>query len=246
VRNYHTLFRKFRASCKERFKKTKKLLVLILVFSDRRYLLLVLPSLFCYTTLMTPLESLLQFVRFTHLSHKVERVARIAGETRYANMVEHSYQLTLLAWYLIEKEKLSLNKDLVIKYALVHDLVETYAGDTYAHGTEGKETKALREHEAQERIASEFPEFKDLHAYIETYELKQDPESRFVYALDKLIDPINIYLEDGKLWHEKNVTLQEVLDYKTEKIAVDALVTRYFEELVALFREKEDILFSKK
>ncbi|KKS39158.1 MAG: Metal dependent phosphohydrolase [Parcubacteria group bacterium GW2011_GWD2_42_14] len=209
------------------------------------FFLLALPSLLCYTTSMTPLESLLQFVRFTHLTHKVERVARIPGETRYANTVEHSYQLTLLAWYLIEKENLHLDKDLVIKYALVHDLVETYAGDTYAHGTEGKENKALREHEAQERMASEFPEFKDLHAYIEAYELKQDPESRFVYALDKLIDPVNIYLEDGKLWHEKNVTLQEVLDYKTEKIAVDATVAKYFEELVVLLRKKENTLFPK-
>ena len=194
---------------------------------------------------MSSLESLLQFVHFTHLTHKVERVARIPGETRYANTVEHSYQLTLLAWYLIEKERLPLNKDLVIKYALVHDLVETYAGDTYAHGTEGKDSKVQREHEAQKRIAVEFPEFKDLHTYIEAYELKQDPESRFVYALDKLIDPVNIYLENGKLWHEKKVTLQEVLDYKTEKIAVDPTVSKYFTELVVLFREKEDILFPK-
>lgn len=192
---------------------------------------------------MTPLESLLQFVHFTHLTHKVERVARISGETRYANTVEHSYQLTLLAWYLIEKDKLPLDRDLVIKYALVHDLVETYAGDTYAHGTEGKDTKAQREHDAQERMATEFPEFSDLHKYIEDYEAKQDPESRFVYALDKLIDPVNIYLEDGKLWHEKNVTLQEVLDYKTEKIAVDPTISKYFNELVVLFREKEKTLF---
>lgn len=194
---------------------------------------------------MTPLESLLQFVRFTHLTHKVERVARIPGETRYANTVEHSYQLTLLAWYLIEKENLPLNKDLVIKYALVHDLVETYAGDTYAHGTEGKETKAQREHEAQERIAKEFPEFSDLHECIQVYETKQDPESRFVYALDKLVDPINIYLEDGKLWHEKGVVLQEVLDYKTEKISIDPIISKYFSELVILLHKKEDILFPK-
>lgn len=192
---------------------------------------------------MTPLQSLLQFAHFTHLTHKVERVARIPGETRYANTVEHSYQLTLLAWYLIEKENLPLNKDLVIKYSLVHDLVETYAGDTYAHGTEGKDTKVQREHDAQKRIALEFPEFNDLHAHIQAYETKQDPESRFVYALDKLIDPINMYMEDGKLWHEKNITLQEVLDYKTEKIAVDPTVSKYFAELVTLLREKEGILF---
>lgn len=192
---------------------------------------------------MTPLESLLQFVHFTHLTRQVVRVARTPGETRYENTVEHSYQLTLLAWYLIEKEKLPLNKDLVIKYALVHDLVETYAGDTYIFDTKGKESKAQREHDAQKRIASEFPEFNELHTLIQAYELKQDPESRFVYALDKLIDPISIYMENGKLWHEKNITLQSMLDYKTEKIAIDPTVSKYFEELVVLLREKEALLF---
>jgi putative hydrolases of HD superfamily len=192
---------------------------------------------------MTPLESLLQFVRFTHLTHKVERVARIPGETRYANTVEHSYQLTLLVWYLIEKESLPLDKDLAIKYALVHDLVETYAGDTYIYDTKGKESKARREHDALERIAIEFPEFPELHTYIQSYETKQDPESRFVYALDKIIDPINIYLDDGKLWHEKNVTLQELLQNKTEKVQTDPTVSKYFTYLVTLLQEKESLLF---
>jgi putative hydrolase of HD superfamily len=195
---------------------------------------------------MSPLDSLLQFVHFTHLTHKVERVAHIPGETRYANTVEHSYQLTLLAWYLIEKEKLPLNKDLVIKYALVHDLVETYAGDTFIYDMEHKETKVQREHEAQERMASEFPEFPELHACIQAYETKSDPESRFVYALDKIIDPINIYMDNGKIWHEKKITLQALLHYKTEKISVDPTVAKYFAELVTLLKEKEDILFPPK
>jgi putative hydrolase of HD superfamily len=192
---------------------------------------------------MTSLDSLLHFVHFTHLTHKVERVARTPGETRYANTVEHSFQLTLIAWYLIEKEILPLNKDLVIKYALVHDLVETYAGDTYIYDPESVATKLKREKEAMEKIARTFPEFTSLHAYIKRYESKNDPESRFVYALDKLIDPINIYMDGGKLWHEKRVTLEALLQNKTEKISVDPTVQKYFEELVQLLKEKEEVLF---
>ncbi len=207
---------------------------------------LALPSSLCYTTLMSNLDSLLQFVHFTHLTHKVERVARIPGETRYANTVEHSYQLTLLAWYLIEKEKLPFDKDLVIRYALIHDLVETYAGDTYIYDVVQKETKEKREHDAQVRIASEFPEFEDLHTHIQKYEAKLDAESRFVYALDKLIDPLNIYLEEGKLWREKEVTLEALLTNKTEKVAIDPTVSKYFDELVNLLREKEKTLFTTK
>ena len=198
-----------------------------------------------YDTKMTDIESLLQFTAFTHQTHKVERVARINGMNRYANTVEHSYQLTLLAWYLIEKEKLPLDKDLVIKYALVHDVVETYAGETYIHDKKARATKEKREHEAQVRIESEFPEFPDMHTLIKSYEAKEDAESNFVYALDKLIDPINIYIENGKLWHEKQICLQDVLDSKTEKIHVDKTVNKYYEQLVVLLRKNESTLFPK-
>ncbi len=192
---------------------------------------------------MSPLDELLEFTKFTLSANKVERVANTPGVKRCANVVEHSYQLTLLAWYLIDKEKLKLDKNLVIKYALVHDLIETYAGDTYIYDKESIKTKSKREHDAQKRIESEFPDFNDLNSLIHSYELKNDVESRFVYALDKLIDPLNIYLDDGKLWHEMKVTLQMLLDYKTEKINVDPTVTKYYEQLLVLLREKEDTLF---
>lgn len=180
---------------------------------------------------MTDLDSLLSFVRFTHEAHKVERVARIPGTERYANMVEHSYQLTLLAWWFIEKEKLPLNKELVLKYALIHDIVETYAGDTYFYDTEAIATKEKREHDARNKIAALFPDFPELTSLIDSYETKSDAESRFVYALDKLIDPLNIYLEDGKLWKEKGVTLEMLDKNKRMKVALDATVANYYDAL---------------
>lgn len=144
---------------------------------------------------MPHLDQLLDFVRFTHAAHKVERVARIPGTDRSATMVEHSYQLTLLAWFLIDSCKLTLDKDKVIRYALVHDLVETYAGDTYFYDTAGEATKDKREKEAQDRIEREYPQFGDLHETIKEYEKHSDAESRFVYALDKLIDPLTSTLK---------------------------------------------------
>ncbi len=192
---------------------------------------------------MSDLSKLLDFSKFILKAHKVERVARTPGVKRYSNVVEHSYQLTLMAWYIIDKEKLPLNKDLVIKYSLIHDLVETYAGDTYIYDTAGKETKEKRECEAQKRIQKEFPDFEDLNTLIEKYENKADAESRFVYALDKLIDPINIYLDDGKIWHKKKITLQMLINNKTDKIKTDKTVTKYYKQLLTLLENKKDILF---
>lgn len=189
------------------------------------------------------LERLLDFVRLTHLAHKVERVARIPGTKRCANMVEHSWQLTLLAWYLIEHEKLALDTNLVLRYSLVHDVVETYAGDTYFYDAAAEETKHEREAAALVRLQESFPDFPSLYETIARYEERTDPESRFVYALDKLIDPLNIYLENGLLWREKGVTLDMLLAKKEEKVRHDPTVLRYYNDLKALLIENEVHLF---
>ena len=182
-------------------------------------------------------------MRFTHDAHRIERIARIPGEKRSATMVEHSWQLALLAWYIIDTEKLSLNKELVLKYAIAHDLVETYAGDTYIYDETAKATKEKREEEALTKIKTNISEFPGLATTIEKYEKKQDAESKFVYALDKLIDPLNIYLEGGLLWHEKGVTLDMLLSYKLKKVSSDKNVERIFLALVEKLKSEEADLF---
>ena len=195
---------------------------------------------------MISLDQLIEFTKFTHVFHHTGRVARIPGFDRYANAVEHSYQVTLLAWYLAVANDLPLDKDLVIKYALVHDTVEAYAGDTYAWDPEAVATKAAREENARKKLEQTFPEFPDLHNLLERYEKREDKESRFVYALDKIIDPLNIYLEDGKLWNEAKLSLEEIRQFKDPRIAVCKDVEKYWLELTAIFKEREEQLFEKR
>ena len=160
-------------------------------------------------------------------------------------MVEHSWQLAMLAWYVIDTEKLPLDKGKVLQYALAHDLVETYAGDTYFYDPEAEATKHQREKEAQERIAKEHPEFASLHATISAYEAREDEESKFVYALDKTIDPLNIYLEDGLLWREKGVTLEMLLEKKLAKVKCSATPQKLFDTLFERIRAQQKRLFSE-
>src|SRR5580704_1310169 len=93
----------------------------------------------------------------------VERVMHVKGREQRENDTEHSYTLAMLAWYLADAFDLGLDKDRLLRYALVHDLVEVYAGDTYVLDEEGLKTKHEREEKARLRLIEEFPEFKDLH-----------------------------------------------------------------------------------
>ena len=162
------------------------------------------------------LEQLIDFVNFTHEFREVVRVARSPHGKRFENDAEHSYQVAMVAWFLIEQDKLKLNKELCFMYSLSHDMVEVYAGDTYIFDTNSSASKHKREKEALRKIKKRFPNFKNLIRIIEKYEKRNDKESKFIYALDKIITPIQIYLEEGKLWKERKVTLANLIKYNFE------------------------------
>src|SRR6185503_15785376 len=96
----------------------------------------------------------------------VERVAHVGSRESKENDAEHSYSLSMLAWYMTDAFELALDKNTLLRYALVHDLVEAYAGDTYIWDEARKKTKHEREEKARLQLIDEFPEFKDLHATI--------------------------------------------------------------------------------
>ncbi|HET8581531.1 MAG TPA: HD domain-containing protein [Candidatus Paceibacterota bacterium] len=188
------------------------------------------------------LDRLLSFLSLTHAAHRVERVARIPGETRRANMVEHSWQVAMAAWYVMDTQHLALDRERVLAYALCHDIVEAYAGDTYIYDEACRETKEERERAARERIAADHPEFSSLIETMAAYERRDDEESRFVYALDKMMDPLNIYMEDGLLWKEHGVTLAMATEYKEARVRThggvfELLYRPLWERLAARERE---------
>lgn len=192
------------------------------------------------------LDRLLSFAKIIADLQAVERVIRVRRSERWENDVEHSYSLAMLAWYIVDTEKLPLDRDTVFRYALAHDLVEVYAGDTYLY-SEDKEllaSKPERERLAAERLAREFPEMPDMHAAIAGYVTKEDAESRFVYALDKIEPILKIYLDGGETWQKKGITLEKVYESKKDKVALSPEIQPYFDELMVLLRKEEKTLFS--
>lgn len=191
------------------------------------------------------LERLLTFARMQMEFQKVERVLRVPGmPDRWENDAEHSYNLAMMAWYIVTSEQLDLDVDRVIKYGMIHDLVEVYAGDTYIYGsTDELASKHEREAAAAQRLAEEFPDFPDLHTLIETYEKREDAESRFIYALDKLQPIIHIYLDDGATWKEVGITLAMAIENKTPKIAVSPEIKEYYDELMLILHSRQEELF---
>jgi len=177
------------------------------------------------------LNRILELQSFVQNFHYIERVVHLSDTSeRRESDTEHSYSLAMMAWFVaLHFPELDTNK--CIRLALVHDLVEIYAGDTFTFGDkELIASKAQRELAALERIEKEWPDFKELSDDIHEYENLETPESSFVFALDKIIPSIVIYLGGGKTWRDHSITLEQIREVKERKVK-SPLVLHYYDEL---------------
>jgi hypothetical protein len=117
---------------------------------------------------------------------------------RRENDAEHSFSLGIVALCAAPLLDEPLDSGLVAQYALVHDLVEIYAGDTPVYrDPAAKRTKQSRERQAREEINAQFRGVcPDILRRIDEYNKLTTPEARFVYALDKIIPHAMVILGD--------------------------------------------------
>lgn len=118
----------------------------------------------------------------------VRRSHYLPGTDERENDIHHSFSVAMLAWFVHDRLELGLDMEKVMKYALVHDLVEVYAGDTNAYAdARTREHKKTMEAASLEKIEAEFRTiFPDLTSCIRAYEARSDAEARFVWTIDKM------------------------------------------------------------
>jgi putative hydrolases of HD superfamily len=193
------------------------------------------------------LEKLFNYFDLLRKFQRVERQTEINGIERKENDAEHSYQVAMVAWYLAEKFELGLDTGKLVKYALVHDMVEIYAGDTgtFNETTDRRESKQEREQKSLERISKEMEDFASLIKTLQSYEEQQDAEAVFVKAVDKIVSPVNIYMDKGHSWQQEKVTFADFLKFKEPKMYIHPVVAKLYEELKLLLEKDKDNLFYK-
>ncbi|SRR5581483_9904498 len=193
------------------------------------------------------LDDLLAFTAFTHDIRNVKRSMWVKDEEQLENDSEHSFQIALIALFLIQQNKLPLDAYKAMGLALVHDILEVHSGDTYIYGVQGDiVTKQDREAQAVTRLKEQWPDQKFMLDLIDEYEAKATAEAKFVYALDKLVPILNNVLDNGRNWQHDNITLDQLQEAKTKKITVDAEVGRYYELVLALLRARPELFSGKK
>lgn len=143
----------------------------------------------------------------------VLRQTLLADGSRQENDAEHSWHFALAAMILREyacSEEVDLFR--VLKMALIHDLVEVYAGDTFAYDEQGYMDKEAREEAAADRLFGLLPDDqgKEIRALWEEFDAMQTPDSLYASALDRLMPLLNNYLTQGHTWKKGNVKSPQV------------------------------------
>lgn len=144
-------------------------------------------------------------LRFTAEIDKMTAVYRktlLIDRSRAENDAEHSWHIAVMALLFEEYavEKVDLRH--AIEMLIVHDLIEIYAGDTFAYDVEGNKTKAVREEEAARKLFSILPEEqgKKIRALWEEFDARATPDARYADCLDKLQPYFHNILTEGFTW----------------------------------------------
>jgi putative hydrolases of HD superfamily len=186
------------------------------------------------------------YLAFLKKFQQIERsIYAVEGSKRFENDMEHIGQLGSVCWYMIEAMKLKMDVGLVLKYVMAHDLIEVYSGDTdpYLSEEEYRNSKAEREEKAAKRMREEFSEFAEVNDMIEEYEHKATPEARFVYAVDKLLPIVNIFITGDDYYTRNKLTEEIWRNHNLPKMAKDPNLTAIIEDLVGFMKKERSDLF---
>lgn len=159
------------------------------------------------------LEQQIAFCREIDKEKFIGRQTWLTGAVRKENDAEHAWHMAVMTVLLSEYANEEIDVLRTMTMLLIHDLVEIYAGDTYAYDEEGKKTQKSRELAAADRLFQMLPEdqgekFREIW---EEFEAENTPESRFARTMDNLQPMMLNAATDGKSWADRGIRLSQIL-----------------------------------
>jgi len=156
-----------------------------------------------------------QQLKFSAEIDKMTQVYRrtlLISGVRQENDAEHSWHVAVMALlfkeYCIEEP----NVERAIKMLVVHDLIEIYAGDTFAYDVKGNQDKAEREALAADKLYSQLPEEQgaELRALWEEFDAMETVDAKYAACMDRLQPLLHNTLTEGHTWRDGGAVRPQV------------------------------------
>lgn len=158
------------------------------------------------------LDQQLKFVAEIDKMTQIFRRTMLIDGSRRENDAEHSWHIAVMALLFSDyvKEKPDLGR--VVKMLVVHDLVEIYAGDTFAFDVEANKSKEENEIAAADKLFSQLPEKqgKEIRSLWEEFDEMKTPDSIYANCMDRVQPFLHNTLTTGATWVEGGVAKSQV------------------------------------
>lgn len=158
-------------------------------------------------------EKQLAFILEADKEKNILRQTHLSGHGRRENDAEHAWHMAMMIYLLKEYANEEIDVAKAMMMALIHDVVEIDAGDTYAYDAKGLENQKDREERAAQRIFGMLPDDQrdELRALFEEFEEARTPEARFARAMDNFQPLLLNNSNGGADWKEHNVSKAQVV-----------------------------------
>jgi putative hydrolase of HD superfamily len=156
--------------------------------------------------------------RITSFILEMDRLKGVLRKTqplavdRLENSAEHSWQVALLATLLVSYSSEPVDLGRVVEILLVHDIPEIVIGDVIVYSGHDP-SRQQDESRAARELFGMLPEpdaTRCFERWLE-YERRETPESRYAYAVDRLMPILHNLQRGGGTWREFGITLDQVL-----------------------------------
>ena len=158
-------------------------------------------------------EKQIQFILEIDKEKNILRQTHLSGHGRRENDAEHAWHMAIMIYLLKEyaNEEIDLAKTMMM--ALIQDVVDIDAGDTYAYDAQGVTSQREREDKAADRIFGMLPEEqnKELRSLFEEFEAGETAEARFAKVMDNFQPLLLNNSNDGGDWREHGVCKAQVM-----------------------------------
>lgn len=159
------------------------------------------------------LEQIFRFCLEIDKEKRIQRVTTLAGNDRREDDAEHAWHMAVMTLLLSEYANEDIDVLHTVSMALIHDLIEIYAGDTYAYDAEGKKSQRVREEAAADRLFGMLPDdLRDkFRGLFEEFDANETKEARFAHVMDNIQPMMLNAANHGQSWKDHGIRLSQVL-----------------------------------
>ncbi|RYG58975.1 HD domain-containing protein [bacterium] len=188
------------------------------------------------------LEAQIRFLVEADRLKSVSRRSYISDGSRRENSAEHSWHFAI-GVLLLREYGGDFDIFRALQMAIIHDLVEIDAGDTFVYDNVHQESKVAREQAAADRLFGMLPDDQnaEFRAVWDEFELGESPEARFALAIDRLCPVLLNYTTGGRSWSENGVSATRVANYNLSATDGAPNIQKFIGELLE-FAVQEGIL----